>query len=279
MEDFLYYLESGRPEKKLRGETMVLKLKETRKAAALFEGWQETMIWSCLQGVMGSIYADSQENPVSAVAALGDFLFFGGKPEKELVMYEPEQYRLNAGILVPKDGEWAELIESCYGERVKKAVRYAIKKEPDVFDRDKLRAIADRLPAGYTLHLIDEPLFWRCRKTDWCRDWVGQYSDYAFFQKYGLGVVMLKDGEPVSGASSYSGYIGGIEVEIDTREDCRRQGFASICGAKLILECLERGWYPSWDAHNRWSAALAEKLGYHFDHEYIVYERTAESGM
>ena len=68
MEDFLYYLESGRPEKKLRGETMVLKLKETRKAAALFEGWQETMIWSCLQGVMGSIYADSQENPVSAVA-------------------------------------------------------------------------------------------------------------------------------------------------------------------------------------------------------------------
>ena len=77
----MYYLESGRPEKKLRGETMVLKLKETRKAAALFEGWQETMIWSCLQGVMGSIYTDSQENPVSAVAALGDFLFFGYNPD------------------------------------------------------------------------------------------------------------------------------------------------------------------------------------------------------
>ena len=90
--------------------------------------------------------------------------------------------------------------------------------------------------------------------------------------KYGLGVVLLKDGEVVSGASSYSGYIGGIEIEIDTREDYRRKGVAYICGAKLILECLDRKWYQSWDAQNRWSVALAEKLGYHFDHAYVAYE-------
>ncbi len=92
------------------------------------------------------------------------------------------------------------------------------------------------------------------------------------FKKYGLGVIIEKDGQPVSGASSYSGYNGGIEIEIDTREDYRRRGLAYICGAKLILECLKRGWYPSWDAHNRGSVALAEKLGYHFDYEYTVYE-------
>ena len=40
----------------------------------------------------------------------------------------------------------------------------------------------------------------------------------------------------------------------------------------LILECLERGWYPSWDAQNKESVALAEKLGYHFDYEYVAYE-------
>lgn len=92
------------------------------------------------------------------------------------------------------------------------------------------------------------------------------------YQKYGLGVVALKDGEPVSGASSYTSYNGGIEIEIDTREDHRRRGLAFACGAKLILECLARGWYPSWDAQNKWSAALAEKLGYHFDGEYTAYE-------
>ena len=66
----------------------------------------------------------------------------------------------------------------------------------------------------------------------------------------------------------------GIEIEIDTREDHRRKGLAYACGAKLILECLKRGLYPSWDAQNKWSVALAEKLGYHFDHEYTAYEIT-----
>ncbi|MDD6328823.1 MAG: GNAT family N-acetyltransferase, partial [Lachnospiraceae bacterium] len=30
--------------------------------------------------------------------------------------------------------------------------------------------------------------------------------------------------------------------------------------------------YPSWDAQNKWSVGLAEKLGYHFSHEYTAYE-------
>lgn len=81
-----------------------------------------------------------------------------------------------------------------------------------------------------------------------------------------------KDGELVAGASSYSRYDKGIEIEIDTREDQRRKGLAYVCGAKLILECLDKGLYPSWDAQNTWSVALAEKLGYHFSHEYVAYE-------
>lgn len=86
--------------------------------------------------------------------------------------------------------------------------------------------------------------------------------------------MVLKDGELAAGASSYSTYREGIEIEIDTREDHRRKGLAYQCGAKLILECLKRDLYPSWDAPNKWSAALAEKLGYRFSHEYIAYEIT-----
>lgn len=72
----------------------------------------------------------------------------------------------------------------------------------------------------------------------------------------------------VSGASSYTVYRDGIEIEIDTREDERRKGLALACGARLILECLACGRYPSWDAHNKGSLALAEKLGYHPDGTY-----------
>jgi predicted GNAT family acetyltransferase len=91
------------------------------------------------------------------------------------------------------------------------------------------------------------------------------------YKRYGLGVAILKDGEPVSGASSYTSYIGGIEIQIDTKQEYRRRGLAYISGAKLILECLKRGLYPSWDAHNIWSVALAKKLGYRLDREYIAY--------
>ncbi len=56
------------------------------------------------------------------------------------------------------------------------------------------------------------------------------------------------------------------------REDFRRKGLAYICGAKLILECLDRRLYPGWDAQNKWSAALAQKLGYHIEREYTAYE-------
>ena len=81
----------------------------------------------------------------------------------------------------------------------------------------------------------------------------------------------VSEGQILSGASCYSTYSRGIEVEIDTHPDHRRKGLAYSCGAAMILECLNRGLYPSWDAANLGSVALAEKLGYHFSHEYPVY--------
>lgn len=250
---------------------MVFELEQAERAEALFVGWQETIIWSCLQGVMGKIYVNALEHPVSAMALLGDFCFLAGKPDKELVGYVPGD-GTHFLIMVPGDRGWAELIEECHGENAKKITRYAIKKEPGVFDRQMLQRIVAGLPDGYTLQMMEETLFRRCWEIPWCRDLVSQYADYDMYRRYGLGAVILKDGELVSGASSYSSYLGGIEIEIDTREDYRRKGLASICGAKLILACLERGWYPSWDAHNPGSVALAEKLGYHLDHEYTAYE-------
>ena len=242
------------------------------KIEAIFGGWQETLIWSCLQNVMGHIYVNHSENPTAAMAILGDFCFFAGMPDKELTAYKPEWCSQDFMIMVPESDEWAALIVDCYQEKAKKVTRYAIKKEKDIFDKTYLQTVVDGLPDIYKIKMIDEHLFNQCREIPWCRDWVSQYESYAFFQKHGLGAVILKGDEIVSGASSYSGYHGGIEIEIDTREDYRRQGLAFVAGAKLILECLNRDCYPSWDAQNKWSVALAEKLGYHYSHDYTAYE-------
>lgn len=264
-------------------------------AKQLFADWQETMITSCLQQLMGEVFVGYGEHPVSAMAVIGDFCFLVGVPDSKLLLQniglmDSRQFMRSAGshrpdnncrnfmIMVPQHEGWSQVIESLYGEAAKRITRYAIKKEPDVFDRETLKRAAAALPSGYTIQLIDEPLFHLCREQEWSRDFVSNYRDYEAYQKLGLGVAALKNGIPVAGASSYAVCSSGIEIEIDTREDYRRRGLAYACGARLILECLERGWYPSWDAQNLASVALAEKLGYHFDHEYPAYEIYGNEG-
>lgn len=241
-------------------------------AAPLFEGWEETLILSCLQGVMGDIYTDSPENPSSAMALLTDFAFFAGVPNEELVRFKPEGYPKNYLLMVPRTEDWCPVIERCRAGQCRRISRYAIKKEPDVFDREKLRKMADTLPEGCRVRPIDEELYRYAGETGWCRDWVGAYPDYETYRRLGFGFVLEKDGEIAAGVSAYTRYREGVEIEIDTHRDHRRKGYATICAARMILESLDRGLYPSWDAANLWSVGLAEKLGYHFDREYTTYE-------
>ena len=65
-------------------EIMVYELADTAKVTALFGGWSETMIWSCLQKVMGKIYVTDLEKPQSAFAFVGCFVFYAGETDKEL---------------------------------------------------------------------------------------------------------------------------------------------------------------------------------------------------
>lgn len=251
---------------------MVYKVTQKQNASALFEGWHESMIWSCMQGVMGEMYADDPVHLKSAMVWLGDFCLFAGEPDRELVLYKPVHCQREFMIMIPQSEEWGKMIEECYGDRSKKVMRYATKKERDSFDRAALQRMASQLSREYSLRMIDRELFGLCSQISWCEAFVEQFDDYDMYQKYGLGVMVFCGDEPVAGASSYSAFEGGIEIEIDTKAEWRRRGFATACGAKLILECMDRGWYPSWDAQNPWSLALAEKLGYHFDREYTAYE-------
>ena len=247
---------------------MIERLEDTKKAAPLFGDWPETLIWSCLQRVMGRVYVDDLKNPQSAMAFLGDFMFLAGEPNRELALYRPEDFQKNCVLMVPQNDQWASVIGDSFGGRVKPMTRYAIKKEPEVFDRERLLPFTRALPAGYRLEWIGEELFYRCREQEWSIDFVSQYPEYDGYQTWGLGVVALREGTMVAGASSYSSFRGGIEIQVNTQPEHRRRGLATACCARLILECLDRGWYPSWDAQNLWSVGLAKKLGYHFSHSY-----------
>ena len=237
-----------------------------------FGNTQKTMIRSCCEKIMGKVDGKEVEKLDSAMAVLGDFTFFAGKPDEVLTAYWPKESREAYRILVPQDAEWERIIEQYYGTKCRKITRYRMKKEPGIFPQEILEKAAASLPKDVTLLCMNESLFYRSREQGWSRDFTALYPDFRFFEKYGLGVLAIKDGEILAGASSYSSYSKGIEIEVDTREDWRRQGLAYACCAKLILECLMRGWYPNWDAHNLESAALAKKLGYHLEEAYTAYE-------
>ena len=245
---------------------MIYELEDTSIVTKLFEGWEETMVYSCLQKVMGKVFVTNPDYPKSVCAYAGCFAFYAGEPDKEIVKNKPEGFV----IMVPKNEEWAELIEECYPD-AKKVTRYAIKKDT-VFDREKLQGFVNELPAGYEIHEIDADIYDKCLGNPVTEDFVSSFESKESFLKIGRGMVIIKDGRIVSGASSYSRYNEGIEIEVDTVPDERRKNLATIVCAALILRCLDENLYPSWDAQNINSVHLAEKLGYEFDHEYVAYE-------
>ena len=141
--------------------------------------------------------------------------------------------------------------------------------EPKLSKRQKE---LERLPAGYELREIDAGIYDKCLEDPVTRDFVSAFGSKEKYLSMGRGMVILKDGSIVSGASSYSRYLEGIEIEVDTVESERRKHLATIVCSALILRCLKEGLYPSWDAQNMNSVRMAEKLGYEFDHEYTAYE-------
>lgn len=248
---------------------------EMPQIAPLFAESQETMIWSCLQGEMGRAWADRARLPRCAAISCADFCFLAGNASvqeaEELLRALEREHASPFLLMIPLSEGWDSRITARYGDKAEKTERYALKKERDVFDRNRLTSFVERLPQGYALRPIDRGLYEAVLREEWSADLCSQFASYEMYAEKGLGFAVLHQGKAVCGASSYTVYQGGIEIEIDTQKDFRRKGLARACAARLILECLSRDLYPSWDAANRASLALAESLGYRFDKAYVAY--------
>ena len=102
---------------------------------------------------------------------------------------------------------------------------------------------------------------------------VSGFATFKDFQESGaFGFVIRKGQEIVAGVSTALVYQKAIEIEIATKPTCQQQGLATVLGAKMILESLQRSVFPLWDAHNEAAKKLAEKLGYQCLGAYPAYE-------
>ena len=245
---------------------MIYELNDPSKAAPAFADWEDldTSAKACLDNVMGKILVTDPDHPKSALAVVGVFAFCAGEPDLELLYGKPDCWML----VVPQNEAWAKLIEDNFP--ASKRIRYALKKDT-VFDREKLEAMVKALPEGYALRRIDGELHDLCLKDELFADCVSVFGSKEKYLELGRGFAVMKDGKIVSAASSYSRYRDGIDIEIDTVKEERHKGLGSAVAAKLILSCLDEGLYPAWDAANKMSVRLAEKLGYEFSREYVCY--------
>lgn len=254
---------------------MAVLLTSPHTVAPLFAGWNDTMIISCLEGIMGKVYGNGRESPTSSLTILKDFAFLAGQPDRELIALAMENTDFR--ILVPQNQAWSQAIEAVYGTCAKAVTRYATRKD-NIFEYSALQTLLHTIPHGLSLHPVNEMLYQKCLLSSWSRDLVSSFPCWKEYAQWGLGVVLCDNkGAILSGASSYNRYSHGIEIEIDTHPDFRRRGYALLCGAALILLCRKQGLYPSWDAQNPGSLSLAQKLGYTFSHTYTAYEVRGQS--
>lgn len=241
-----------------------------RKLLPMFESMKDTMILSCLQGHMGTVWVDDLENPTVAQVLVGMWVFYAGdsnaKAAEELLHNIPEE-----ALVIVNTDKWKNRIETIYDGRIKKFQRYAFKKNAEYLDYEHLQSFLSTIPEGYELKKVDASIAHASSFQNLSEGFTGQFESIDDFIKKGIGYCILENGQVVCGATSYTIYDEGIEIEVCTHPDHRRKGLATIVCAALILYCLDRGKYPNWDAANLNSVALAQKLGYVMEERYDTY--------
>ena len=248
---------------------------EHRECAAPLFFHVNGLVKSCLDGCMGKAFGDHPFRPGAALLCIGDFACLGGDPCRPAARLLAGKLALMKGRtwFIPASTGWDELIAYWKPKRMERSIRYAVTRKIE-FDRAKLLAFIEAIPPEFALRSIDGTLYEKAMAEEWSRDFCSQFQSGEDYINRGLGVAALRGEELVAGASSYVIFKGGIEIQTDTREDMRRRGLASACCALLILDCLQKGLAPSWDAANPASLALAQKLGYVLKAPYDIWEVT-----
>ncbi|MGN1021324.1 MAG: GNAT family N-acetyltransferase, partial [Aristaeellaceae bacterium] len=205
-------------------------------------------------------------NPRAAVMAVGDFLLCGGAAEETLLREAVASVRKPWLVWAP--GAWLRALEGVAPFRLTERQAFAPQVQPE---DAHLRRMLDNPPAEVRLQPLEGAWIPWCRARAWSLDFVSQFTDGAFAAE-GLGMLVMRQGEPVSGAASYVRYPGGLEVQITTREGCEGRGYATLAAAALILRAHAAGLAATWDAANPASGHIAQKLGYRPADRYAVAE-------
>ncbi|WP_124097910.1 GNAT family N-acetyltransferase [Ruminococcus sp. Marseille-P6503] len=247
-------------------------VKDSKDIIHMFSWCRDSMIISYSEGIIGKGYCDDLGDLTWAAVFTGDFCFLAGKPQqsKELAGL------INGGgkelIIIPQTAGWLEPLVQC-GCKIRPAERYHTKLPAKGFNLEKLEKLTSEIRKikGASLVKIGEKEYNELRECLWENSFVSNFKDYGDYSRHGFGYIIFIDGEIASGASTFGYYSKGVELQIATNPKYRRMGLAAICAAQFIIECVRRDIRPHWDAANKISVKIAEKIGFEYDGGYHAF--------
>lgn len=226
----------------------------------------DSSIYSALTGKMGKIYTDETQN--MSMILQGEFLFPSNAPGSfdkniatEMLEAIQNEKDIKELIIVPQTSEWEQFFINNQAYSCISRYRLSVVK-PSEFDLNKLNSYVAMLPKEFHFEKMGEKHANITYLEPWSKYFCSNFASAKEFEKDGVGVAIMLDNRMVCAATSYTVYDKGIEIEIATHPDYRQRGLATICAAKIILECVNRNLIPHWDAANLMSVQIAQKMGY-----------------
>jgi GNAT superfamily N-acetyltransferase len=261
---------------------MIRRLPEPVISLSIMEGWTE-----------GSVFADNRLNPGVVLVWEGKGsanLFVCGRPDRRNAQMVARLLETTVipgcerkGILMSTmswnaDG-WEELVPDVLASRPPirdRRLLYTLDvSQTDQTDKvDMLDALLVP-PEGFEVRAVDAGILDSAdiaHADDVRNEILRQWRSLDDFLSRGFGYCLLGDNTITTWCLAE--YPAGEEISIgvETVEEYRRRGHATVASAAMIRECIRRGITPYWDlwASNTASRLLAEKVGLEQKAEYPV---------
>lgn len=224
---------------------------------------------SCCGGLVPCrIFADDAARPTAAVIFLRRFgIAFAAGDSRHALPLLACLRGFHPWYLVFDAPEGWHPALAAFSPQSHAVTRYAFDTSPGQFDLEALRRMAAP-PEGCEILPYDKALLDQSLAAPWSEDQMGAFETPEAFLRDGFGLALVRDGEILSGCASFCRHADGYEIQVDTRPDMQGRGYAVTISAAFILACLSQGKAACWDAANRKSMRLAQKLGYAFMRAY-----------
>lgn len=224
---------------------------------------------SVLSGEMGTVSVDDLRRPRVGHIHLAWANILAGDASSQVAHALLKQIPPNTTI-VGESARWVDAFYGVWGHRLEKWEKISF--SPGDWDIGKLTAFTQKIGVGYAIKYVTsiDELKGLILMGDGLIDF-RNYSTPGDFLHRGVAFIVTRNGEIVSGCTSYAVGGGKFDITVTTKREHQGRGLAKAVCACMILHCLKHDIEPFWDATHEVAAILATKLGFSNPKRYFAY--------